>query len=153
MRNRRVYGLGCPYLITCTGFKIPIRVCLSMQLLLIFETINFKYIETLSFRKLFSEYHGYFFAKSPDRRRHLKVRSNTRSVIYHCRWNTWQRTLRKLYSPFLSNWMGYDRGDSFPFDFEPNGIPFGSKSKGNLLPWSYPVQFGRKWKYSFPSVG
>jgi len=26
--------------------------------------------------------------------------------------------------------MGYDRGDSFPFDFEPNGIPFGSKSKG-----------------------
>ena len=24
--------------------------------------------------------------------------------------------------------MGYDRGDSFPFDFEPNGIPFGSKS-------------------------
>ena len=28
--------------------------------------------------------------------------------------------------------MGYDRGDSFPFDFEPNGIPFGSKSKENL---------------------
>ena len=26
--------------------------------------------------------------------------------------------------------MGYDRGDSFPFNFEPNGIPFGSKSKG-----------------------
>ena len=26
--------------------------------------------------------------------------------------------------------MGYDRGDSIPFDFEPNGIPFGSKSKG-----------------------
>ena len=24
--------------------------------------------------------------------------------------------------------MGYDRGDSFPFDFEPNGIPF---VKGN----------------------
>ena len=21
--------------------------------------------------------------------------------------------------------MGYDRGDSFPSDFEPNGIPFG----------------------------
>ena len=28
--------------------------------------------------------------------------------------------------------MGYDRGDSFPFDFEPNGIQFGSKSKGKL---------------------
>ena len=27
--------------------------------------------------------------------------------------------------------MGYDRGDSIPFDFEPNGIKFGSKSKGN----------------------
>ena len=23
--------------------------------------------------------------------------------------------------------MGYNRGDSFPFDFEPNGILFGSK--------------------------
>ena len=27
--------------------------------------------------------------------------------------------------------MGYDRGDSFPFNFEPNGIPISSKSKGN----------------------
>ena len=36
-------------------------------------------------------------------------------------------TLRKLVFHFLSNWMGYDRGDSFPFDFEPNGISFGSK--------------------------
>ena len=27
--------------------------------------------------------------------------------------------------------MGYDRGDGFPFDFEPNGNPFGSKSKGD----------------------
>ena len=26
----------------------------------------------------------------------------------------------------------YHSGDSFPFDFEPNGIPFGSKSKGFL---------------------
>ena len=29
--------------------------------------------------------------------------------------------------------MGYDRGDSFPFDFEPNGFAFGSKSKGKLF--------------------
>ena len=28
--------------------------------------------------------------------------------------------------------MRYDRGDSFAFDFEPNGISFGSKSKGKL---------------------
>ena len=44
-------------------------------------------------------------------------------------------TLRKLYFPFLPHWMGYDRGDSFPFNFEPKGIPFGSKSKEN---GSYP---------------
>ena len=49
--------------------------------------------------------------------------------------------------------MGYDRGDSFSFDFESNGIPFGSKSKGKLSPRSYPIQFERKWKYSFLSVG
>ena len=48
--------------------------------------------------------------------------------------------------------MGYDRGDSFPFDFEPNGNPFGSKSKGKLSPRSYPIQFERKWNTSFLSV-
>ena len=48
--------------------------------------------------------------------------------------------------------MGYDRGDSFPFDFEPNGVPFGSKLKGKLSPRSYPIQFEKKWKYSFLSV-
>ena len=48
--------------------------------------------------------------------------------------------------------MGYDRGDSFPYDFEPNRIPFGSKSKGKLSPRSYPIQCERKWKYSFLSV-
>ena len=46
--------------------------------------------------------------------------------------------------------MGYDRGDSFHFDFEPNGVPFGSKSKGKLSPRSYPIQYERK--YSFLSV-
>ena len=29
--------------------------------------------------------------------------------------------------------MGYDRGDSFPFDYEPNGIPISLKSKENCL--------------------
>ena len=46
----------------------------------------------------------------------------------------------------------YDRGDSFPFDFEPNGIPFGSKSKGKLSRRSYSIQYERKWKYSFLSA-
>ena len=27
--------------------------------------------------------------------------------------------------------MGYDRDDNFPLNFEPNGIPSGSKSKEN----------------------
>ena len=48
--------------------------------------------------------------------------------------------------------MGYDRGDSFSFDFEPNGFPFGSKSKGKLSPRSYPIQCERNWKYSFLSA-
>ena len=47
--------------------------------------------------------------------------------------------------------MGYDGGDSLPSDFEPNGIPFGSKSKGILLPRSYPIQFEWKWQHSFLS--
>ena len=48
--------------------------------------------------------------------------------------------------------MGYDRGDSFPFDFEPNGFPFGLKLKEKLSPRSYPIQFERKWNTSFFSV-
>ena len=48
--------------------------------------------------------------------------------------------------------MGYDRGDRFPFDIEPNGNPLGSISKGKLSPRSYPIQCERKWKYSFHSV-
>ena len=62
------------------------------------------------------------------------------------------RTLRKLYFHFLSHWMKYDRGDSYPFDFKPNGFPFGSKSKGKLSPRSYPIQFERKRNYSFLSA-
>ena len=42
-------------------------------------------------------------------------------------------------------------GDSFLFDFERNGIPFGSNSKGKLWPRSCPIQCDRKWKYSFLS--
>ena len=48
--------------------------------------------------------------------------------------------------------MGYDRDDSFPFDFEANGTPFVSKSKGKLSSRSYPIQFERKWNTSFLSV-
>ena len=48
--------------------------------------------------------------------------------------------------------MGYDRGDSFSFDFESNGIPFVSKSKGELSPRSYHIQFERNWNASFLSA-
>ena len=48
--------------------------------------------------------------------------------------------------------MRYDRSDSFPSDFEPNGNPFGSKSKGKLSLRSHPIQFEKKWNTSFLSV-
>jgi len=37
-------------------------------------------------------------------------------------------TLRELAFHFLSHWMGSNFGDRFPFDFEPNGNPFGLNS-------------------------
>ena len=40
----------------------------------------------------------------------------------------------------------------FPFDFDPDGIPFGSQSKGKLSPRSYPIQHERKWKHGFLSA-
>ena len=46
----------------------------------------------------------------------------------------------------------YTEKTIFPFNFESNGNPFGSKSKGKLSPRSYPIQCERKWKYSFLSV-
>ena len=48
--------------------------------------------------------------------------------------------------------MGHDRSDSFPFDFEPNGILFGSEWKGKRSPRSHPIQFERKCKNSFLSA-
>ena len=60
-------------------------------------------------------------------------------------------SLRKLIVfHFPSNWMRSDSG--FPFDFEPNGFPFGSKSKGKLSPRSCPIEFHRKWNVSFLSA-
>ena len=68
-------------------------------------------------------------------------------------WGFLPTALRKLYFHFLlSHWMGYDPGDIFRFDFEPNGNPFGSKSKRKLSPRSYPIQCEKKWKYNFLSV-
>ena len=56
--------------------------------------------------------------------------------------------------------MGYDRGGSFPLDFEPNGFPFGSKSKKKLSLQPYTtfqkyrnIVFSENTeKYSFLSV-
>ena len=48
--------------------------------------------------------------------------------------------------------MGYDRDDSFPFNFEPNRVPFGLNSKVRMSPRSYPIQYERKWSTSFLSV-
>ena len=60
--------------------------------------------------------------------------------------------LKKLVFYFLSNWMGYDRGDSFPLEFEPNGNPFDSNSKGKLSPRSYSNQLETKLKSISASV-
>ena len=54
--------------------------------------------------------------------------------------NNMSDALRKHVFYFLSNWMGYGRGDSFLFDSQPNGIPSGSKSKGNPSSRSYPLK-------------
>ena len=48
--------------------------------------------------------------------------------------------------------MEHDLGGSFPFNFDPNGIPFVPKLKGKLSLRSYPIQFERKWNTSFLSV-
>ena len=61
-------------------------------------------------------------------------------------------TLRKPYSHFLSNWMGYDRGNSFHFEFQPNGIQFGSKSKIKLSPRSYSNHCESIQKFVFLNV-
>ena len=78
-----------------------------------------------------------------------KQRMQSKSVlvwqeIYFGLWefcNHYVTALGKLYFHLLSNRMGYDRGECFSFDFEPNGIPFGSKSKGKLSPRSYHIQW------------
>ena len=43
--------------------------------------------------------------------------------------------------------MGCDGGASFPFDFEPNGLPFGSRSREGLSPRSCPILCGGRWRY------
>ena len=49
--------------------------------------------------------------------------------------------------------MGYDRGDSFPFDFEPNEKPFGSENrKENCRHYHTPCNLKRNKKYIFLSI-
>ena len=47
--------------------------------------------------------------------------------------------------------MEYDRGDSFPFDFQISVIPFDSLWKCKLSPQSYSIRFERKWESIFVS--
>ena len=42
--------------------------------------------------------------------------------------------------------MGYDHGDSFPFDFEPNGIQFGSENQNGKLSNHDHIPFNMKGK-------
>ena len=52
--------------------------------------------------------------------------------------------LRAIFSVFVKDWNGAIFFDSFPFDFEPNVIPYGSKSKGKLSHRSHSVQLAKK---------
>ena len=72
------------------------------------------------------------------------ITQQTKTIIF--RSNLWG-TLRKVVFHFLSNWMEHDRGDIFPLYFEPNWIPFGSKSKENCH-----HECERKWNTTFLSV-
>ena len=72
--------------------------------------------------------------------------------LHRDKWLNGVALRRKLVFHITSNWIGYDRGDSFLFDFELNRIQFGLKSKENMSPRSYPIQFERKWNTSFLSV-
>ena len=47
------------------------------------------------------------------------------------------------------NWMEYRCGDSFPLDFKPNAIKFGSNSKGNPSSQSSSIPFAMKPEISF----
>ena len=73
------------------------------------------------------------------------------SYLYAC-YIVEVRSLKHISISFLSNRLEYDRSDSFPFDFEPNGITFSSKSKGKLPLRSYSIQFEETWKCVVLSV-
>ena len=64
-----------------------------------------------------------------------------------------QHTLRKLCFCFLSNWVGYDPGDSFPFYLGLNRKQFGSIWKemenGNLVFWFNSIWFNLKGNGKF----
>ena len=77
-------------------------------------------------------------------RRGLKVHNDHCNMVPEGFKDAWRRdskprhvraAQRKLHLHFLSNWMVYDRGDSFPFDYEHNEILFGSYSL-----WSFSFQ-------------
>ena len=79
---------------------------------------------------------------------------------------TWHvSSLRKPVFHFLSHWMGYDRGDSFPFDFlnqmeihlvknwkencDHDHIPFSLKGKGNIVFSVWLSEIWRVFRHQF----
>ena len=63
----------------------------------------------------------------------------------------WQRRTEKTIFPFPFTLTGIWSRWQFSFDFEPNWVQFGSKSKENLSPRSYLIQYERKLKPNFLS--
>jgi len=65
-------------------------------------------------------------------------------------WSQWQFSFR-FFEPNGIPFGSKSKGKLW-FDFELNGIPFDSRSRGKLSPRSYPIQFERNWKYRFLSA-
>ena len=65
-----------------------------------------------------TDFSTYFTEKSVES--HTRLGRNCVGLVHSC------RTVLRVNFHFLTNTKRYDREDSLPFDYEPNGCPFGS---------------------------
>ena len=76
---------------------------------------------------------GFFFRAFIFHLRNFSIRDYSKMRNYV--------TLREVDLWFLSKRKEFDRGESFPIDYELNEIPFGSQSNGKLLSLPYSFRF------------
>ena len=105
-----------------------------------------RYRETLVSRTFMRHIITLFFQPAPIHKNLFEILLNQTKIRVYLPFSDWfpklilvwlnvisetlpcEYTLRKLDFHLFSNKMGYDRGDSFLFDFAPNGVPIGTKS-------------------------